>query len=167
MKKQIDCPVCNGRGYVTWNNCTESTGSSMNKVCPHCDGTGKRMVTEEHFANVGKMFRLIDARVMEHELKALIATAINRGVSNIPMGKDSSSAFDYLRGYERGATEAAHIALGCPKVDAVEVDVISKWLYEIAINNTGDPLCAACIEIIRRLDGLVVFARERKDNADN
>lgn len=50
----------------------------------------------------------------------------------------------------------------------VEVDVISKWLYQIAMNNVGSPslLSAACVEIISRLDGLVVFARERNDKKD-
>ena len=48
----------------------------------------------------------------------------------------------------------------------VEVDVISKWLYQIAMNNVGSPslLSASCVEIISRLDGLVAFARDRKDN---
>lgn len=43
------------------------------------------------------------------------------GIDNIPMGKDSSSATEFLRGYERGAIETANIALGMIPVDAVEV----------------------------------------------
>lgn len=48
----------------------------------------------------------------------------------------------------------------------VEVDVIRKWLYQIAMNNVGSPslLSASCVEIISRLDGLVTYARERKTN---
>ena len=55
-----------------------------------------------------------------------------------------------------------------PTVDAVEVDAISEWLYQIAMNNVGSPslLSAACIEIISRLGGLVTFARERNDKRD-
>lgn len=51
-----------------------------------------------------------------------------------------------------------------PTVDAVEVETIEAWLYQIAMNNTDNTLCGACEEIIRRLDGLRVFARERRDN---
>ena len=44
MKKQIVCPVCNGSGHVVWTNKTEDTCSTGSKICPHCDGTGTRMV---------------------------------------------------------------------------------------------------------------------------
>ena len=47
-----------------------------------------------------------------------------------------------------------------PTVNAVEVSVLEKWLYEIAWNNTGNPLCKSCEEIIRRLPGLRKFAEE-------
>ena len=47
-----------------------------------------------------------------------------------------------------------------PTVDAVEVSVLEKWLYEIAMNNTGNPLSESCEEIIRRLPGLRKFAEE-------
>lgn len=47
-----------------------------------------------------------------------------------------------------------------PTVDAVEVSVLEKWLYEIAMNNTGNTLCESCEEIIRRLPGLRKFAEE-------
>ncbi len=50
-----------------------------------------------------------------------------------------------------------------PTVDAVEVDVLKAWLYEIAMNNVENFLCEACEEIISRLDGLRVFARERRE----
>ena len=65
--------------------------------------------------------RLIDANATKHSIEVVLATAINRGVSNIPMGKDSSSAFEFLRGYERGALDVANIVLGQKPVDAVEV----------------------------------------------
>ena len=44
MKKEIACPVCNGSGHVLWVNKTENTCSTGSKNCPHCDGTGTRMV---------------------------------------------------------------------------------------------------------------------------
>ena len=49
-----------------------------------------------------------------------------------------------------------------PTADAVEVKVLEAWLYEIAMNNTDNYLSDACKEIINRLDGLRVFAKERK-----
>ena len=50
-----------------------------------------------------------------------------------------------------------------PTVDAVEVGTLEAWLYEIALNNSNNSLGEACEEIIRRLNGLRVFARERKE----
>ena len=44
MKKQIACPVCEGRGYVEWINKTEDTCSAGVQMCPHCEGTGLRTV---------------------------------------------------------------------------------------------------------------------------
>lgn len=52
--------------------------------------------------------------------------------------------------------------LALPVVDAVEIEAIRAWLYKIAMNNTNNYLCDACEEIISRLEGLRVFARERK-----
>lgn len=69
--------------------------------------------------------RLIDA--IKHRLECHIAKAVYFGVDNIPTGKDSSSAFEFLRGYERGATETANIVLGMIPVDAVEV-VHGRWI---------------------------------------
>ena len=51
----------------------------------------------------------------------------------------------------------------CITVDAVEVDAIQAWLYEIAMNNTGD-VSRVCEALISRLDGLRVFAKERRTN---
>lgn len=51
-----------------------------------------------------------------------------------------------------------------PTVDAVEVETVKAWLYQIALNNTDNYLSDACEEIISRLDGLRIFARERKEN---
>ena len=68
----------------------------------------------------------------------------------------------------KGIWDAAHECAiscvnACPTVDAVEVDALKAWLYEIAMNNTDNFLCEACEEIISRLDGLRVFARERRE----
>ena len=51
----------------------------------------------------------------------------------------------------------------CPTVDAVEVDVLKAWLYEIAMNNSDNYLGDACEVIIGRLNGLREFARERRE----
>ena len=48
-----------------------------------------------------------------------------------------------------------------PTVDAVLVDDIEAWLYQIAMNNTDNTLGVACEEIISRLDGLRRFSKER------
>lgn len=50
-----------------------------------------------------------------------------------------------------------------PTVDAVEVDVLKAWLYEIAMNNSDNYLGDACEVIIGRLNGLREFARERRE----
>lgn len=61
------------------------------------------------------------------------------------------------------ADDANKIVDLMPEVDAVEMDVLKAWLYEIAVNNVGDPLCDACEEIISRLDGLRFFAKEKRN----
>lgn len=59
-------------------------------------------------------------------------------------------------------------AIGCvgnqETVDAVPVEDIEKWLWEIALNNTGitQDISDTCEMIIDRLDGLRTFSRERK-----
>lgn len=50
-----------------------------------------------------------------------------------------------------------------PTVDAVEVAVLKKWLYEIAMNNSDNYLGDACEVLIGRLDGLREFAKERRE----
>ena len=60
----------------------------------------------------------------------------------------------------------ANLADGLTIVDAVEVDAIKSWLYQIAMNNVGVPVrdfSTACEEIISRLDGLRTFATERRE----
>ena len=51
--------------------------------------------------------------------------------------------------------------------DVVEVKTLEAWLYEIAMNNTNTYLCDACEEIISRLDGLRVFAKELRSHHDS
>lgn len=61
-------------------------------------------------------------------------------------------------------------AIGCvgnqEAVDAVPVEDIEKWLWQIALNNTGitQDISDTCEMIIDRLDGLRTFSRERKYN---
>ena len=50
-----------------------------------------------------------------------------------------------------------------PEADAVPIKVLEAWLYEIAMNNTKNTLGSACEEIIRRLDGLRMFTKERNN----
>ena len=69
--------------------------------------------------------RLYD--VLKHRLECHIAKAIYYGVKDIPMGKDSNSAVEFLRGYERGAIETANIALDLVFKDTVEV-VHGRWV---------------------------------------
>ena len=85
--------------------------------------------------------RLIDA--IKHVLDCHIAKAVNYGVDNIPTGKDSSSAFEFLRGYERGATETANIVLGMIPVDAVEV-VHGRWIFGTS-NHREWMKCSECL----------------------
>ena len=65
-----------------------------------------------------------------------------------------------------GVSESLAVIRIAPAVDAVEVDFIAKWLAEIAMNNFGYPvedMAAACVEIIKRLDGLRKFAEEKRE----
>ena len=76
--------------------------------------------------------QLIDANAMKHRLEAHIATAIYKGINNIPTSYESCNPTEYLKGYERGAIETANLALGHPLVDAVEVVRCKdcKWRFE-------------------------------------
>lgn len=42
--KKIPCPVCEGKGFTTWTNTTETSCGTGSKTCPHCQGTGQREV---------------------------------------------------------------------------------------------------------------------------
>ena len=85
--------------------------------------------------------RLIDADAMKHRLEAHIATAIYKGINNVPTSYDSCNPTEYLKGYERGAIETANLALGQPLVDAVEV-VHGLWILERTPD--GKPYCFHC-----------------------
>ena len=63
---------------------------------------------------------LIDAVIVKRRLTQFIATAINKGVEYVQC-KDNSSASEFLKGYERGVIDAANLALGQPRVNAVAV----------------------------------------------
>lgn len=58
----------------------------------------------------------------------------------------------------------------CKVVDAIEIETIRSWLYEMAINNVGCAIdgdfSVACEEIISRLDGLRNFAREQRKGGE-
>lgn len=70
-----------------------------------------------------------------------------------------------IRDYHN-CVESHRVIDSCPTVDAVEVDTILAWLYEMAMNNTDNYLCNACEEIISRLDGLRLFAKMDGGNDD-
>lgn len=45
---EFTCEACYGTGIVNQHKCYQCTGSGIHKkqvkhLCPHCDGTGKRM----------------------------------------------------------------------------------------------------------------------------
>lgn len=52
-----------------------------------------------------------------------------------------------------------------PTADVVEIETLRSWLYSIATNNMGCDikmtLSEACEDIISRLDGLRMFAKEK------
>lgn len=67
----------------------------------------------------------------------------------------------YTEGYER----SVEMVDNAPTVDAVEIETIKEWLYEIALYNVGchvEDFASACEEIASRLDGLKEFSKERK-----
>lgn len=83
-------------------------------------------------------------------------------ISRSVLLEDIDAAAKNGMGYVVGQTLKRYVRKA-PAVDAVEVEALEAWLYEIAMNNTGHPLCDACEEIISRLDGLRLFAKERRD----
>lgn len=54
-----------------------------------------------------------------------------------------------------------------PTEDAIMMSDLESWLYQIALNNVGvkfdGDFCDAVAEIIKRLDGLRVFAAEKNE----
>lgn len=63
------------------------------------------------------------------------------------------------------ALYAHSVVLHAPAADVVEVETLKAWLYQIAMNNVGQPIedmASACEEIANRLDGLRAFAREEQ-----
>ena len=69
---------------------------------------------------------------------------------------------DWIKGYRDALQAMGEFVQEFPAADVVEVDALKAWLYEMAMNNTDNCLCTACEEIISRLDGLRVFAKERR-----
>lgn len=55
MKKQIPCPVCEGRGHVHWCNTANDTCSTGSKTCSHCNGTGLREVEATNADHIRSM----------------------------------------------------------------------------------------------------------------
>ena len=110
--------------------------------------------------------RLIDA--IKHRLEGHIAKAIYFGVDNIPTGKDSSSATEFLRGYERGALETANIALGMIPVDAVEVVRCKDCKKCGVLEHIGKLYCKkpmGCLGCVQTEPNNFCSYGERKDNA--
>lgn len=62
MKKQITCPVCDGRGFVSWINNTKETCSTGSKTCTHCNGTGLR---EVDFTNADHIRSMTDEELAQ------------------------------------------------------------------------------------------------------
>ena len=92
---------------------------------------------------------------MANEKRLIDANALMAEMKECSEGLDK-----YYCGYAKAFIDHA------PTVDAVEVDAIKSWLYQIAMNNVGVPVrdfSTACEEIISRLDGLRTFATERRE----
>ena len=106
--------------------------------------------------------RLIDA--VKHRLEYHIAKAIYWGVDNIPTGKDSSSAFEFLRGYERGATETANIVLGMIPADAVEVVRCKDCKHLTITKQTKSRFCNVWCTFQNMSDENFCSYGERKDD---
>ena len=71
---------------------------------------------------------------------------------------------EYDRQHEGTPGRARKLIEKAPAVDAVEMNMLKNWLYKIAMTTPNNYLCDACERIISNLDGLRVFARERKEN---
>lgn len=72
----------------------------------------------------------------------------------------------YWNGYTDALDRVEEALEYFPEVDAVMLSDLEAWLYEIAMNNVGEKFDGdfsdAVEEIISRLDGLRVFAEERR-----
>lgn len=79
---------------------------------------------------------------------------VNKGIRNCPIEEGGIPLGDFHQHQK--------ILALYPTVDAIPVSDIEAWLYEIAMNNTDNTLSDACEEIIRRLDGLKQFSKERR-----
>jgi hypothetical protein len=114
-------------------------------------------MVNDHIADGGKKVRLIDANA----IKALFDERYDDAFMQYHTRAGKSLWWGLCGGINWGRNTIAD----APTVDAVPVADIEAWLYEIAMNNTGNPLCGACEEIIRRLDGLRRFSKERSTDA--
>ena len=66
--------------------------------------------------------RLIDADALRRRICHHLADVIYKGSGYIPSGKESASAYEFLRGYEEGARQIANMVLRDENlVDAVPV----------------------------------------------
>lgn len=90
---------------------------------------------------------------MKSELRLIDANALVAAIENAP-ATASDGSYDLF--------EIFDFIDDAPAVDAIPVSDIEAWLYEIAMNNTDNTLSDACEEIIRRLDGLRQFSKERR-----
>ena len=97
----------------------------------------------------------------KHDGDLISRSALEKFIENGLNNPDKTKRFGH------DAVEIVTEVHYAPAVDAVEVETLEAWLYEIAMNNTMNFLCDACEEIISRLDGLRLFARERRaDHVD-
>lgn len=75
------------------------------------------------------------------------------------------SCAGFLLAHDKGS-EAVHLAINAlknqPSEKAFTRAELEAWLYEIALNNCGNSLERACVELISRLDGFERFVEDKR-----
>ena len=90
MKKHVPCPVCDGKGFTTWVNTTETSCGTCSKTCQHCNGTGLREIP---MSNADRIRAMTD-----EELATFIYTATracnNYECESCPIGDENCPELD-------------------------------------------------------------------------